>query len=272
MKSKIILLALIIASLVSLRFTSRKQADKPFWEGKFESNWKEQWQTTKNAFWGEDNLEIVEDDSELKLGKVLKVKYPAGSASPAVARDAGAPIGGVNFYATTGMAPQDTLYLRYYLKFEKEFDFVKGGKLPGLYGGTENNGGKIPDGTNGFSTRYMWRKDGAGELYAYLPTSDIHGTSLGRGNWTFEPGKWYLIEQCVMLNKPGKANGKIKIWVNEEPLLIATNLLFRTTDQLKIEGIFFSTFFGGGDVSFATKQTTYTYYAKFALSKSYIGK
>ncbi|WP_181449171.1 polysaccharide lyase [Nonomuraea aridisoli] len=43
------------------------------------------------------------------------------------------------------------------------------------------NGGRIPDGTNGLSTRFMWRANGAGEVYAYLPTSREHGTSLGRG-------------------------------------------------------------------------------------------
>lgn len=31
-------------------------------------------------------------------------------------------------------AQYDSLYLRYYVKFEEGFDFVKGGKLPGLMG------------------------------------------------------------------------------------------------------------------------------------------
>ncbi|MFN3402473.1 MAG: polysaccharide lyase [Cytophagaceae bacterium] len=263
---------IIIPFIFSFGFNASKPAPPPFWEAGFEDEWKINWAVTSHAFWGERNMEIIDDDSPLQLGKIARIKYPQGSASPAVSREAGAPLGGANFYATAGMPARDTLFLRYYMRFDKEFEFVKGGKLPGLYGGTENSGGKIPDGTDGFSTRYMWRKDGAGELYAYLPTSDIHGTSIGRGNWTFEPGKWYCMEQCVILNKPGKANGKIKIWVNEKLILSVDNVLFRTTDKLKIEGIFFSTFFGGGDVSFATKQTAYAYFGKFALSTSYIGK
>lgn len=249
-----------------------KQSKSFYWSSDFSDGWEERFFLTKNNFWGKENLTVVDDSSELKLGKVLRVRYPLGSASPAVTRDAGAPCGGVNFYATLGMKPCDTLYLQYYLKFSKNFDFVKGGKLPGLYAGTENNGGKVPDGTNGFSTRYMWRKDGAGEMYAYLPTSDIHGTSMGRGSWNFEPNVWYKMEQCVILNKPGKTNGKIKIWVNDEPVFTASNLMFRTVDELKIEGLFFSTFFGGGDVSFASAVDTYTYYANFKVSNVYIGK
>ncbi len=269
-----IVLSIVIVSLVSFIHKSQRATNgtKLLWESGFEEGWQKKWGLIDRGGWGTENMSVIDDDSPYKLGKVLKVRYPEGSASPAVHRDAGVPIGGTNFYGTLNLPEHDTLFLRYYVKFESNFDFVKGGKMPGLYGGTENNGGKVPDGTNGFSTRYMWRKDGMGELYAYLPTSDIHGTSMGRGNWTFEPNKWYLLEQCVMLNKPGKANGKIKIWVNEELVLTATNLLFRTTDKLKIEGIFFSTFFGGGDVSFSTKQTTHAYFAKFAVSKSYIGK
>jgi hypothetical protein len=48
-----------------------------------------------------------------------------------------------------------------------------GGKLPGLYGGNPQcSGGR--DTENCFSTRYMWREDGHGELYMYFPQSNYH--------------------------------------------------------------------------------------------------
>ena len=54
------------------------------------------------------------------------------------------------------------------LMFGSEFDFVKGGKLPGLYGGgTSCSGGAESE--RCFSTRFMWRRDGDGEVYGYLP-------------------------------------------------------------------------------------------------------
>lgn len=73
--------------------------------------------------------------------------------------------------------------LSYAVRFSSNFNFVLGGKLPGLYGGIGNTGGNIPDGTDGFSTRYMWGRNGVGEVYAYLPTSQQYGTGIGRGNW-----------------------------------------------------------------------------------------
>lgn len=56
----------------------------------------------------------------------------------------------------------------YDIKFGKNFDFVRGGKLPGLGGGTSKGCGGTPEEyQNGFSARLMWREidfDKGGEL------------------------------------------------------------------------------------------------------------
>ena len=48
-------------------------------------------------------------------------------------------------------------------------------------------------------------------------------------------------------------------------------LRYRTTDALQIRGIFFSTFFGGGDPTWSTPRDTYADFAAFVLSSAYIG-
>ena len=118
---------------------------------------------------------------------MLVVHYPAGSASPTVSRERGRPVGGAQVRAWLGTPPADSMHLRYAVRFPPGFNFVKGGKLPGLYGGVGNTGRRIPTGEDGFSARVMWRKHGDGEVYAYLPTSREHGTSLGRGGFRFIP-------------------------------------------------------------------------------------
>ena len=50
----------------------------------------------------------------------------------------------------------DELYLTYRVRFADEFNFVKGGKLPGLVGGEANTGGRVPTGRDGWSARMMW--------------------------------------------------------------------------------------------------------------------
>jgi hypothetical protein len=226
------------------------------------------WELRPGGSFGGDNLESLSDPSG-RFPEILRVHYPAGSASPTVTENDNAPVGGAQMYLfKQGVEPSDALVLGYFVRFPSGFDFVKGGKLPGLFGGTVNNGRKIPNGSNGLSTRYMWRSGGRGEMYAYLPTSATQGTSLGRGNWTFTPGPWHEIEQAVDLNVPGHADGRIRVWFDRKMVLDETGLVFRTTDSLKIEGLFFSTFFGGSDSSWATPVSTYVDFADFRLTHS----
>jgi hypothetical protein len=201
----------------------------------------------------------------------LKVHFPLGSSSPNSHRNYGTPIGGTQWYAKP-IAPADDLHLRYYVRFADNFGWNKGGKLPGLFGGTCCSGGCVPDGTNGFSTRYMWRPRGAGEVYAYLDMPSAgHGISIGRGSWVFKTGDWYCIEQAVHLNDPAASDGTITVWVNDSEVLHATGLKFRTIATLQIEGIFFSTFYGGDDATWGAPTTTAADFGAFALSTSYIG-
>jgi hypothetical protein len=93
-------------------------------------------------------------------GPVLEVTYPAGSLHLD---------GGMQLYSlwnTTDGSSFNSMLLSYELAFDEGFDWVKGGKLPGLRGGPNPDGcsgGNEPNGTDCFSTRLMWRTNGAGE-------------------------------------------------------------------------------------------------------------
>lgn len=267
MRSCLFLFGVLLAA-----FASVAQSAEPtvlLWSSGFESDWQKHWHVTKRK-WGQANLQVVKEERG-QFPVFLRASYPAGSASPTVTKATNAPVGGGQFYADLGIEPRDRMHLRYYVRFAKDFNFVKGGKLPGLFGGTVGTGGQIPDGKNGFTTRLMWRKNGAGEVYAYTPNSVEHGTSLGRGRWRFIPGRWHLIEQKLVLNEPGKSNGSILLWIDEKEVLNQESLTFRTVSTLQIQGILFSTFYGGDDSTWATPNDTYADFAAFAVSEQYIG-
>ncbi|MBC7971931.1 MAG: heparin lyase I family protein [Verrucomicrobia bacterium] len=245
--------------------SARSVAAKRLWSGDLSGfDWRSQWYLLKQSSWGWENVTIIDDP---EFSHVLRVRYPAGSASPTVHRETGAPLGGAQFYASLNLPPQDSLRLSYYVRFSEGFDFVKGGKLPGLFGGTATSGGDNPDGANGFSTRFMWRREGQGEVYAYLPNSTNYGTSIGRGNWHFIPGTWHHLEQQVDLNHPEKGDGRVQVWLDGKKVLDQSRLQFRTTETLKIEGIFFSTFFGGNDSSWATPKDITVDFANFSVEQ-----
>jgi hypothetical protein len=196
----------------------------------------------------------------------VRVDYPAGSASARSANADGSSYGGAQVYLLLPGGPVDAATLKYCVRFPTGFDFVKGGKLPGLFGGTVTSGRHIPDGSDGWSTRYMWRRGGAGEVYAYLPTSLAHGTSLGRGSWSITTGRWECVAQTVVLNTPGARDGSITVRVDGRQVFAAQGLLFRTTAALRVDGVFFSSFFGGGDPSWASPRDQYADFAGIAVT------
>jgi hypothetical protein len=207
---------------------------------------------------------------------VLRVTYPQGSYSHDT--------GGAQFYSmwnTTG-DPLLSVVLSYELAFDTNFNWVQGGKLPGLRGGPKANecsGGNQPSKSDQcFSARLMWRRAGAGEVYAYIPTknnicrdSDVDcnndfGTSIGRGSFSFSSGDWQLITLFIRLNHPvNVANGAISLYYNGVKALEKTGLQIRATEEINIGGLYFSTFFGGNDDSWATPVETHTYYRNFKL-------
>jgi hypothetical protein len=196
---------------------------------------------------------------------MARVRYPAGSFNPGAVKQ-GAPSGGVGFRVKLGLPESDTMRISYYVRFAPNFNFVKGGKLPGLGGGKGNTGGKIPNGSDGFSSRLMWRDGGDGEVYAYMPSSKEWGTSLGRGSWRFKTGVWQHMEQTLKLNTPGRSDGEVSIWQDGRLVFRTGGLKFRETRNLKIDLLIFETFFGGGSPDWATPVDTYADFADVTVS------
>jgi hypothetical protein len=213
--------------------------------------------------WGRDNLSL-HDDAEVP-GRVLRVRLHGGAIDPGSMTRRGRPRSGAGFKARVLAGGSDIATLRYRLRFAPDFEFVRGGKLPGLFGGTGPSGGSIPDGHDGFSLRLMWRELGRGEVYAYLPTSRVHGSSLLAGRLRFVPGRWHEIVQAVALNTPGRADGRLALWQDGRPLGELPGLRLRDTARLRVDGVFFEVFHGGADESWAPRRDSHIDFADFAL-------
>ncbi|KAJ6499909.1 polysaccharide lyase family 14 protein [Mycena vitilis] len=209
-------------------------------------------------------------------GPVLEVTYPAGSFSGSTG---GAQF--VNLWNTTETGGFQSMMLTYEVAFDKNFDWVKGGKLPGLRGGKSVigcSGGNESTGLDCFSSRIMWRTNGQGEAYAYIPTpnnlcseksvicNDDFGVSLSRGSFTFSSSQWNRVTLLVQLNNPvDVANGNIAVYFNNVQAFAQQDLQIRASDSVTAGGLYFSTFFGGSDSSWSTPDTTHTYFRNMEL-------
>ncbi|MCK5781958.1 MAG: hypothetical protein KAH10_05175 [Flavobacteriales bacterium] len=204
-----------------------------------------------------DNTEIVNDKER---GKVLKVKYPKGNVGPNS-------IGASGSQFLKELTPANEYYLDYYVKFDKGFDFAKGGKLPGLTsGGDKYTGGNHPHNGEGWSTRYMWVDKGGLILYFYFIDMAHKYGDVIQTNIQFETGKWYRLTQRVKINKTDSKDGILQVWVDGKEVINKQNVRFRIGEQGMIDTFYFSTFHGGATSDWAPQNDSYSRFDKFVIS------
>jgi hypothetical protein len=209
----------------------------------------------------QSSWEILRDIDEWSI----KVNYPAGSIDPFTNKNILNIRAGINEVFRL-QNPLECATFEYSVFVPEEFDFVRGGKLPGLGGGKGNTGGHIPDGTDGFSSRIIWKEAGEGAVYSYLPTSKTWGTAFGNGAWKLQRNKWTHLKQMIKLNHPNAADGSITLHVNGTKSVHVTKLLFRNTTDLKIDKLLISSFFGGNSSRFSPSKDEFLIFKDFKLT------
>lgn len=175
----------------------------------------------------------------------------------------------------------------YSVFFPEGFQFNKGGKMPGLYGGTSLDSAKSCSGgskrNDCFSARLMWRTNGMGEFYNYFPVSATqpdgycstppmstcnpsYGDSIGRGSFYWATGSWTTVAQRLKLNDAGVSNGEQELYVNGQSVLSLTGLQMSVSEDTKLYGIMAQVFFGGSDDTWASPQDQSAYFKDWSLA------
>ena len=200
-------------------------------------------------------LEVVADPLNPKH-HVLRVRYEAQSIGGDSAMNFRAPI----------EHGHTSVWFQYRVMFSSDFDWVKGGKLPGLGGGDFPTGCIKSGQFDGFTTRLMWRLEGRASSYLYYPgKTDACGDDIPLGV-TFERNRWYTITQQVILNDPGKANGVLVQYIDGKHLKRFDHQVWRTGSAAGIDGAKIETFFGGGSMDWAPQIAQYAFYDDFLIT------
>ncbi len=159
-------------------------------------------------------------------------------------------------------AEPDAMFLRYYLYLGADFQHAaQGGKFPGLAGtyGRAGWGGRRSDGRNGWSARGLFKDPvtisgnadsvipiGTYLYHAQMPSS--YGDALV---WStdrlglLETGRWYCIEQQVVMNSPGSADGILRGWIDGQLAYENTSVQYRNSPLLHIEKAWLNVYHGG---------------------------
>ncbi len=201
------------------------------------------------------DTQIIGDCGEGR-GKCMEVSYEPTSR-------------GSSRIQTSVDLPEGTDYsVRYDIRFGEGFEFVQGGKLPGL-APSEPTAGCRAASADSWSARPMWRAEGAGQAYYY---GQDRSNSCGEGEYgsagAFKPGQWQTIEMRVRLNSDVvNYDGEITLNVDGQEVSRNDNLRLRTSKSAaaNISSFLFSTFYGGADPSWAPSKTTSIRYDNFQV-------
>ena len=236
----------------------------------------------------DQNITTTTTNNNTDTNTVLRVQYsPFLWSTPSGAEFKGNPWQAL---------PSDSAVLRYSVFFPFEFDFVKGGKLPGVCIG--NSSSACATGSrwqwSAGSVRVMWRQEGAGIGYVYIPlqasggdgtytsTVEAQGSQYQRvmessggtgdglfcradGGLQFMKGEWNNVTLVVSMNDIGVKNGVISLTVNGVTRTVG-DVVFRTEPVVQIVSVVFATFFGGNDMSWALQQPTYSLFRDFRFA------
>ncbi|GEM_PF-1891874 len=165
--------------------------------------------------------------------------------------------------------PADEYYLDYEVSFDAGWEWVLGGKLPGLVGGSHTSGCAdiVP---NGWSARFMWRSGGLGQVYLYHQDRKSGcGDEFdfpGPGNYSM--AKSNRITEHVIVNAPGKNNGLVEAWLDGVKKISLGNLRLRgsvAANLARVDQVSLQTFYGGSTLAWAPNQTTHSRFKGFVV-------
>ena len=193
-----------------------------------------------------DQVEVVEDEG-VHNSRVLMVTY-VGYERGSERVTARYPLGERGLEYT----------LNYDVKFDADFQFVKGGKLHGLGPDSPITGGKTmrPD---SWSARVTFKEEGSVRSYLYCQNKDgQYGAGVYSPHFHFEKDKYYAVSLHVKLNEdPAKSDGFAHIYIDGKRIIQHDEVRFRGEDgeETLISTFIFSTFHGGHEPHWAPRNS-----------------
>ena len=129
--------------------------------------------------------------------------------------------------------------LSYNVWVPQDFSYGRGGVLPGLSGeekvvaATDNSEERQ---SKPFATRIRWNADGT---LAVVPiTQDWNkGKVVPLADLKLERGRWTRIDQEVILNTAGEADGGLRVWVNGVLGIEVGDMIYRGDAQQKMNAV-----------------------------------
>lgn len=114
----------------------------------------------------------------------------------------------------------------------------------------------------------MWRREGRGEAYVYHKHQpEKYGESFAfPSDFRFPTGQAIRVRIAVWMNTPGSRDGRLRVWIAlpgqaEQAVVVRDDLEWRSAATFGVDGLYFETFHGGNDPSWAPQRSCHADFA-----------
>jgi hypothetical protein len=161
--------------------------------------------------------------------------------------------------------PKSQATLEYDINFDPQFEWVKGGKLPGVRGGDRKittTGCVVPQPKDAWSFRLMWRQNARISMYMYDQERTVRnercGLSRESKDWLLTKGVWHRLKLHVKVNSNATAkDGIAQLFVNNSLILERKGIQWYSKGYVPVSYVYFSSFYGGNDKTWAPSKKTF---------------
>lgn len=180
--------------------------------------------------WGlMERVTVVKAD---RAGAALNVDL-SGAGTRTTAGAARAPGAGFEWMPQSA-GPVAAACATYALKLDSTFDFAAGGRLPGLLGGPSGSDRNAPE---AFSVRLGWDNKGGLDVLGQIPAGGSLRISNDRETVELPRGRWFTVDQEVVLNTPGQSDGIVRVWLDGKLRFESHGLALRSKDSAAVRGV-----------------------------------
>ncbi|MFN3744029.1 MAG: polysaccharide lyase [Hyphomicrobiaceae bacterium] len=144
------------------------------------------------------------------------------------------PVGAGFEWGPQSAGPVTAACASYAFKLDRQFAFGPGGRLPGLLGGSSGDSRAAPD---AFSVRLAWDDRGQLDILSHLAAAGAPRVANERSGTELPRGRWVSVDQEVVLNTPGRADGIVRVWLDGKLHFESRKVAFRADAHATVRGV-----------------------------------
>lgn len=182
-----------------------------------------------------ENTQVVDAAGASGFEDALAVRIAKGTGSGYSERGVR---GGASFVWTPHeMGQADAACLSYSVYIPEKFPFAEQGMLPGLFAGRDFEPRGEPVKGAGSALRVGWGKEGLLSIMAQFANENgWQYRPVSRSRGALPRGRWALIEQEIILNKPGSTDGAARLWLDGK-LIGEQRAMIRRAADIRLSGV-----------------------------------